>query len=166
MRGGNKPSMGCGSARVLTGFRGCFFQLPPSRKLPFFTFCDALFAEKVLRRLAKTNFLKSNIQLPEIGVQIPTTGGWKLEVGSSKSDFLLPEIGIRLPTLNPRNSDSNFQHSEDRFQLPTTDIWKLEGGNWKSNFSLLRFQVSYAFLYGERIEAAGRPHVFLVGGKE
>ena len=73
---------------------------------------------------------------------------------------------IRVPTFNSRNLVFNIHLVEDGFQLLAINIWKLEAGTWESHSHLLRFQVYYTFLPGGSFEAAGRPHVFLVGGKE
>ena len=130
----------------------------------FSRFLARFCAEKVLRWLAQTSLLESNVQLPEIGIHTPTTGRWMLDSRNPASNNLGMET--RVPSFSSRNLVFNIHLVDGGLQLPTSNIWMLEGGTWESHSHLLRFQVLYKFLPGGSFEPAGCPHVFLVGGKE
>ena len=84
-----------GASRVSTGVSSRRF--PLLETAVFSRFSARFCAEKVLRRLAQTNLLESNVRLPEIRIHIPTTGRWKLESQNPTSKFAHLEFGLQLP---------------------------------------------------------------------
>ena len=108
-----------GSPRVSTGVSSRGFSLLKTAVFSRFLACSR--AEKVLRWLfVQTSLLESNIQLPEIGIHIPTTGRWKLESRNPTSKFTLPELGLQLPISKSWMLHSEFQRLVIGFQLPTS----------------------------------------------
>ena len=130
----NKPSMGRGSPRVLTGPHGSprvstgvsFGMFSPLKTAVFTRFSVRFCAEKVLRRLVQTNLLESNVRLLEIRLELPTPRSGKLGMPNSTSnfwklefDFQILRPGTWISTNTLWKVESNFQQPIFANQLPT-----------------------------------------------
>ena len=140
--------MGRGSPRVLTGphgFRRAFLPggFPPLKTAVFSRFLARVCAEKVLRWLVQTSLLESNVQLPEIGIHIPTPRSRKLEVQNPTSNIWAWKFEFQLLTPGTWFSTSTLWKMDSNFPQPTSGSWKAGLGNPTPTCCVFRFYTRF-----------------------
>ena len=125
----------------------------------FSRFLARFCAEKVLRWLIQTSLLESNVQLPEIRLQLSTPRSGKLEIPDSTSNIWKLEFDFRLLTLGTWISTFTLWKMDSNFQQPTSGSWKVGIGNPTPNCRVIGFIHVSAWWGG--FVAAGRSHVLI-----
>ena len=129
----NNPISRRGPSRVPSGFTAFLFEpvpLPDNNR--FFTFLDKFWRGKSIGAPGRLHILsvaatgKAGSPNYPPRAQLPTSGSWKLDIGSNfqrqTSNFRKLGFNFTLPTSKFRKPDVNFQ-------LPTSGRWMLEVAN-------------------------------------